>query len=267
METLLITGGAGRVGTALRPWLRREFRLRLFDVRAVEDVQAGEESLSGDLARAADARAAVDGVSAVLHLACVHGLELDFEASLDANYRAQIVLLDAVRDAGIPRFVYASSHHVLGMHRRRGFPGDSADVAPDGFYGLGKAFGELACAMYARKFGLETFVIRIGNADPTVRDDRTLRMWVSARDLARLVTIGLRDPRIGYDVVYGVSECPEPLFQNTRAEELGYRPLDRAVEHLDPEFVPYQAMPDARGRDWVGGAYAVAPLPGGEEPA
>lgn len=261
VETLLITGAAGRVGTALRPWLRREFRLRLFDLSPVDDLTDDEASVVGDLTRDDDVRAAVDGVSVVLHLACVHGPDLGFEASLDANYRAQIALLDAVRNAGVRRFVYASSHHVLGMHRRAEFPGEMAEFAPDAFYGLGKAFGELACALYARKFGLETFVIRIGNADPTVRDDRALRMWVSARDLARLITIGSKDPRIVYDVVYGVSECPEPLFTNARAAELGYRPIDRAIDYLDPAFVSYEAMPDALGREWVGGAYAVASLP------
>lgn len=262
MKRILITGAAGRVGGALRPYLREHYRLRLFD-RVVPAVPAsdGEELMLGDLVEYGDVRDALDGVDAVVHLACVHGLDLDFEMSLDANYRALLFLLEESARRGIDRFVYASSHHVMGAHRRESFAGETEPLAPDAFYGLSKAFGELACAMYAHRYGLRTLVIRIGNADLTVTDDRTLRMWVSSRDLASLVRIGLENDTIEYDIVYGTSLCPDPLFDNARAFELGYKPQDRTEEHLDPDFTVYEAMPPRLGRDWVGGAYAVAPLP------
>lgn len=261
MDEILITGAAGRVGTAVRPFLRDRYRLRLFDRVPVTDPRAGEEVVTGDLARHEDVRPAVRGVVGVLHLACVHGLGIGFEATLDANYRAVIALLDETRRAGIDRFVYASSHHVLGLHRRNGFTGDGAEWAPDAFYGLGKAFGEAACSMYAHRYGIRTLVVRIGNADPTVPDDRALRMWASGRDLAALFGIGFTHPAIGFDVVYGVSSCPQPLFRNARAAELGYVPRDRAEDHLDPDFLSYDDMPASSGRDYVGGAYAVSRLP------
>ncbi|MBW6455036.1 MAG: NAD-dependent epimerase/dehydratase family protein, partial [Trueperaceae bacterium] len=156
---------------------------------------------------------------------------------------------------------YASSHHVYGLHRRAGFDHASQPLAPDAFYGLGKAFGELACSLYAHRYGLRTLVVRIGNADPTVADDRALSLWVSARDLAALFTIGLTHPDVRFDVVYGVSRCPNPVFHDEVAVRLGYRPVDRAEDHLAPGFVPYEAMPERLGRDFVGGAYAVVALP------
>lgn len=259
---VLITGASGRVGSGIRPYLREEFDLRLFDlVPPAAAVTDGEELVLGDLASTADVRAAMRGVDAVLHLACVHGLKLTFEDSLDANYRVVLLLLQEALSAGAQRFVYASSHHVLGAYRQAGFDAAGQDVAPDAFYGLGKAFGEAACAMYARRFGLPTFVVRIGNADPSVGDGRSLRMWTSARDLAALFAIGLQLPGLGHEVVYGVSECPNPMFDNARAFALGYRPQDRAEENLAPGFRPYGAMPPELGEEWVGGAYAVAPLP------
>lgn len=265
VRTVLLTGAAGRVATAVRPFLRRGFALRLHDRVPTPDPQPGETVVVGDLADRAHVREAVRGVDAVVHLACVHGLDLAFEPGLDANYRAVVHLLDEARRAGVARFVYASSHHVHGAHRRAGFAGDDAPFAPDAYYGLGKAFGELACALHAARFGLRTLVVRIGNADPRVADDRSLRLWTSGRDLAALFAIGLEHPDVRHDVVYGVSECPDPLYANARAFELGYRPQDRALDHLADGFLPYAAMPERLGRDHVGGAYTVAPLPTGEE--
>lgn len=259
---VLITGASGRVGTAVRPHLRKEFRLRLFDVREpAEPPRQGETFVRGDLTSPADVAAALDGIDAVLHLACVHGLDLTFEDSLDVNYRAILLLLQESLKAGVERFIYASSHHVLGALKRSDLPGSRIDPAPDAFYGLGKSFGEAACSLYSARFGLPVFIVRIGNADPTVSDDRVLRLWTSSRDLASLFRLGLKLPGLTQETVYGVSDCPEPLFDNSRAYELGYRPLDRAHDNLSPDFLGYGEMPAELGRDWVGGAYAAAPLP------
>ena len=256
-----MTGASDRVGTALREHLLSDFDLRLFDRVMTPDPQPGESVVVGDLADYRDVVAAVDGVDAVLHLACVHGLDLRFDDSLDANFRGTVNLLDAVREQGVERLVYASSHHVLGLHALDGFEGDRASLAPDAFYGLGKSFGELACRLYAERYDVKTLMIRIGNADPKVSDARSLRLWTSAADLARLVRIGLEHPDVGCDVVYGVSNCPEPLFANERALELGYRPQDRAEDNLAEGYLDYEKMPPRLGREFVGGAYAVVDLP------
>jgi uronate dehydrogenase len=258
---VLVTGAAGRIGTAIRPFLRERFRLRLHDRLPIEEPVGDEEATVGDLAQRADVRAAVAGVDAVLHLACVHGLDLAFDASIDANVRATVHVFDEARLAGVERIVYASSHHVHGAHPASGFGGDAAPYAPDAYYGLGKAFGELVAAMYAERYGLRVLVARIGNADPEVSDGRSLRLWTSARDLAELLALGLVHPEVRHEIVYGVSRCPDPLYPNERAHALGYRPRDRAEEHLAPGFLPFDAMPPRLGRDFVGGAYMVAELP------
>ena len=232
--------------------------------------RAGEEVVVGDLADYATVRRAVEGVDAVLHLACVHGLELRFADSVPTNFTGTMNLLEAMRDAGTRRHVYASSHHVLGAHvsgsTTEPLADDELGVAPDAIYGLGKAFGELASRMYAERYAIRTMVIRIGNADPLVGDGRSLRMWTSARDLSQLIGIGLNDERVRFEVVYGVSRSPQPLFANTRAAELGYRPVDEAGDNLAPGFVPYDDMPERLGRDYIGGAYAANDLPAPLEP-
>jgi uronate dehydrogenase len=171
-------------------------------------------------------------------------------------------LLEATRDAGVKRFIYASSHHVMGLHRSEGFDALSAPLAPDAYYGLGKAFGELACSLFAHRYGIHTLVLRIGNADPSVADERALRIWTSAADLAQLVSLGLSAGDLGlFEIAYGGSICPDPIFpRDPVATRLGYTPRDRALDHLAPGYLERSRMPPSLGPDFVGGAYAAVPL-------
>lgn len=260
MKTILVTGAAGGVATRVRPWLREHYNLRLLDLREAGGLAANETAIAGDMTDRDVVQQSTQGVDGILHLACTYSLDIDFEATLDANYRAQLYLLDACREFGIGRFVFASSHHVLGQHRVEGFAGDDAPVAPDGFYALSKVFGEAACALYAHRHGLKALSIRIGNADEQVADERRQHIWVSGRDLAQLIRIGLEHEDITHDVVYGVSRCPAPFFHNGRAVALGYAPQDSAVDHLAPAFVAREAMPPSAGPGFVGGPYVPQPL-------
>jgi uronate dehydrogenase len=260
MKTLLITGSAGGVASRLRPLLRDEYALRLFDRVETRDLSDNETSIVGDLADPEAIQRACEGVDGIVHLACAYSLDIDFEDTLDANYRGLLYLLDACRRFEIPRFVFASSHHVVGHHRADGFVGDDAPIAPDGFYALSKAFGEAACALYAHRHGLRTLSIRIGSAADTAVDGRRVRLWIGDRDMAQLVRIGLEHPEVQSDIVYGVSRCPDAFFENRRARELGYQPEDDADDNRDSEFVAREAMTEQDGRDYVGGPYVPKPL-------
>ncbi|WAH56682.1 NAD(P)-dependent oxidoreductase [Pseudomonas silvicola] len=255
MKTLLITGGAGGVATRIRPLLRDRYRLRLLDQTAASNLQEGETRIVADLTDQAAVLQACEGVDAIVHLACAHSLDISFEATLDPNYRATLYLLDACQRCGIERFIFASSHHVVGQHATAGFAGDSAQIAPDGFYALSKAFGEAAVALYARKYNLRALNIRIGSAADTAVDDRRLRLWVSTRDLVQLIEIGLTHPDLRCETVYGVSACPQALFGNISAYALGYRPQDHADDHRAVDFRALAELPASEGPGHVGGPY------------
>ena len=62
---------------------------------------------------------------------------------------------------------------------------------PDARYGISKVFGEMLGSLYADKYGLEVFLIRIGYASSTPDDLHGLALWVSPRHLAQLVAIGI----------------------------------------------------------------------------
>ncbi len=259
-QRILLTGAAGRVGRLVRPLLQAKYALRVCDLLPLAAGADDEEVLQGDLAEPEFAARAVAGTAAVVHLAGLVAPDVSFADTLAPNYRAVLNLLEACRQGGVRRFVFASSHHIVGLHA----PGVlAADVplAPDGFYGLSKAFGEAACAMYARRFGVRTWIVRIGNADPEVVDGRRERLWVSARDLVQLIGIGIEHAGVQCEIVYGTSICPDPIFSNDEARRFGYCPQDKAVEHRAPNFRPLSAMGPADGAGYVGGGFAASDLP------
>lgn len=260
MKTILITGSAGKVASVIRPYLREHYKLRLLDRITTTELTENESMLIGDICDQNTIMQACDGVDGIIHLACSYGLDIDFESTVDANYRSILYLLDACKTLQIPRFVFASSHHVQGQHKSINFIGDDASAAPDGFYGLSKLFGEDACALYAYKYGVKTLSIRIGNADKTVANARCKKIWVSGRDLAQLMRIGLENDTITSDIVYGISNCPNQFFQNKHAFELGYQPQDNSQDNLDPNFVDFENMTASDGKDFVGGPYTPKDL-------
>jgi uronate dehydrogenase len=252
---LLLTGAAGSVGKLVAPLLQQDHELRLADIQPL----AG--GFQGDLADPDFARRAVRGVDAVVHLAGLVASQVTFEDTLNSNYRAVLALLEGCRHENVRRFIFASSHHVQGLHSSQRTCYEATSLAPDGFYALSKAFGEAACAMYAHRFHIGTLVIRIGNADAQVADGRRERLWISARDLVQLIEIGLRAQDLRYDIVYGVSRCANGIFPNDNAKRLGYQPQDWAHENRAPDFRPLSTLAVEDGPALVGGRFAADPLP------
>jgi len=74
MKRILITGAAGKIGSALREGLRGRYPLlRLTDIAPLDPAQAGEEIVSADLSDLAAVEAAMQGVDCVVHLGAVPG--------------------------------------------------------------------------------------------------------------------------------------------------------------------------------------------------
>lgn len=125
IEHVLVTGGAGYVGSALVPALLREgYRVTVLDLYLYgrdlfDDVRTPDlVEIEGDI-RDPDAVArAMQGVDAVIHLACISNdpsYDLDPALGRSINYDAFRPLVQAAKQAGVKRFVYASSSSVYGV--------------------------------------------------------------------------------------------------------------------------------------------------------
>lgn len=132
LQTVLVTGGAGYVGSVLIPLLLDAgYRVRILDLfiygeHVLEGIPEGRrrelEVLKGDLRDRALVARAVQGADAVIHLACISNdpsFELDPALGRSINYEAFMPLVDLSKDAGVRRFIYASSSSVYGVKEER----------------------------------------------------------------------------------------------------------------------------------------------------
>ncbi len=257
MKTILMTGAAGRIGTFLRPELAGKYQLRLSDIVPIRDLRPNETFMRADISKMADALRITKGVDAVVHFGGQSG-ENDWEHILSANIIGFYNTLEAARRNGIKRFLVATSNHAVGFYRCDEKIDHRVYPKPDSRYGVSKVFNEALASLYADRYGMEMFCMRIGNVNRAPIDRRRLAIWISARDMARLVTIGLELANLHFEIVYGISDNARAWYENSNAYRLGYRPQDRseayAEEVLKREPPPGNAPADI----YQGGGHCMA---------
>jgi uronate dehydrogenase len=247
MSTVLLTGAAGLIGTALRERLPAlGWTVRPFDREPVD----GEPAR--DVTSATDLDAAVPGVDAIVHLAGVP-TEVPWPVIRDTNVEGTFRVFEAARRHGIRRVVFASSNHAAGftpLPDGGTLPADTPP-RPDTRYGVSKAFGEALGRYYVDRYQLQVACLRIGTFAPTPPDRRSLATWLSPDDSARLVDSCLRTPDLDYALLWGLSANTRRTWSLAEAERLGYRPQDDAEAYADSLGEEPSHPSDA----FVGGGY------------
>ncbi|MFO8047777.1 MAG: NAD-dependent epimerase/dehydratase family protein [Desulfosudaceae bacterium] len=186
----LITGGCGFIGTNLIARLLGEGGqiIRVLDNLAVgtrDDLAAvGEVSedrpdagvktpadadgicrlIRGDVRDPETCRRAAADVDIIVHLAANTGVapSVDDPAmDMETNVRGTFNMLEAARQQGVKRFIFASSGAPVGECR----PPVHEELAPHPVspYGAGKLAGEGYCSAYFHTFGVNTVALRFGN--------------------------------------------------------------------------------------------------------
>jgi UDP-glucose 4-epimerase len=197
IRTVLITGGAGFIGSNLARWLTdRGDRVRILDDLSIGHVGylAGvpHELCVGTLADAGTVRDAVSGVDSVVHLAARAGIDDSVQdpiGTFEANVTWSLGVLEAARLARVRRFVFASSNAAAGDHEP---PSDELDLPrPVSPYGASKLAIEAYAGAYAATYGLTTVSLRFSNAygPNSIHKRSVVAAWLRAALAGEPVTI------------------------------------------------------------------------------
>jgi uronate dehydrogenase len=216
----------------------------------------------------ADALKITKRVDAIVHLGG-YSVEGPWEAILQANIIGCYNVFEAARKNGVKRIVFPTSNHATGFYRRDHTIDHRVYPKPDSRYGVSKVFGEALGSLYADKYGMEIFMMRIGNVNPKPIDKRRLSIWFSPRDLAQLVSIGIDHPGIKFEIVYGVSGNKRSWYDNSNAVRLGYRPQDDSEVYAQEVIAREPPVTDQIAETYQGGIFCTAeevPNPAGPKP-
>ncbi len=167
--TILVTGGAGFIGSGLVPMLLNAgYRVRVLDNLSSGSADAlaayDVELVTGDIRDAQTVDRAVRGVDGIVHLAA-HTNVIDSiqDPVMDyaVNVGGTLNLLMAAREHKVARFVFASSNAPIGENTP---PIDEEKPArPLSPYGASKLAGEGYCSAFHGSYGLGTVILRFAN--------------------------------------------------------------------------------------------------------
>lgn len=264
LKNILMTGAAGGVATFLRRELT-DYALRLSDLREVGDLADTETFTACDLTDLDAVTELAAGCDGIIHLGGMSD-EQSWDDILNANIIGCRNIYEAARIQGVKRVIFASSNHAVGFYRRDETIGVDVTTKPDTRYGVSKAFGEAMGSLYADKYGVESLAIRIGNVDQRPADVRRLAIWLSPRDLAQLVRIGLDHPDIHFEIVYGMSDNKRAWWDNANATRLGYQPQDRSEDWAEEILAGGEQDTDHDGAETYQGGTFVFLEGGGNRP-
>jgi UDP-glucose 4-epimerase len=163
-ELALVTGGAGFIGSHLvEALLGQGCRVRVLDNLAtghaanLAHLQGLFEWIQGDAADFATGRRAAEGAHYVLHQAAIPGVPRSVREPLESHASgptATLQILEAARQAGVRRFLFAASSSAYGDAPE--LPKYEAMLPqPLSPYAAGKLAGEHYVRVYARTMGLD----------------------------------------------------------------------------------------------------------------
>jgi UDP-glucose 4-epimerase len=174
MSKVLVTGGAGFIGSHLAEALLREGHR----VRVLDDFSTGKrenlifdkkypslEIIEGDIRYLAICQKAMKGIEYVFHQAALPSVQRSVEDPLGSNAvngGGTLNILFAAREEKARRVIYASSSSIYGdtpaLPKHEEMP--SNPLSP---YALQKYIGEQYCRLFYQLYGLETVSLRYFN--------------------------------------------------------------------------------------------------------
>ncbi len=257
MKKVLVTGGAGYIGSVLvRILLNKGYYVRAFDSLkfggdALYDIAQHPrfEFMKGDLRNPGDIDKALDGMDHVAHLAAIVGdpacSKFPDEAN-EVNWDASVSLFEKAEQAGIKRFVFASTCSNYGkMSDPDSFVDEDSELRPVSLYAELKVKFENYILKQKRKSKMCATALRFSTVygfSPRIRFDLTVneftrnvcltgeqeiwgpqfnRPYCHVDDLARAVMLVLQSPKKKVRAnVFNVGDTKENYSKRMLMEEI-----------------------------------------------
>lgn len=275
--TILVTGGAGFIGSHLCESLlgdgHQVLALDNFDPFYATDIkrgnlvflkkQPGFEFIEGDIRnpQLLNTIFSNNKVDAVIHLAAKAGVRPSISNPAeyyDVNVNGTLQLLEAMVEAQVPRFLFASSSSVYGNQEKTPFSEADEVSQPISPYAATKRAGELLAYTYHHLYGIDTACLRLftvygprqrpdlaihkfahlalaNKPIPLYGDGSTRRDYTFVSDTVRGFQQVLALPKVGYDIFNLGGGTPVTLLEMVKA-------LEQALgRRLDIQFLEKQA--------------------------
>jgi len=229
MKKILITGGAGKIGTHFVRKHATEYDITVVDIqtshiRFPENVRV----IEADLSTYKTCKEVAEGMDIVIHLA---GLidETENDDALDINSLLIKNVFKATAENKCDRLIFASSAQTiehypndLQIHKNR-------PVRPHNLYGVAKCLGEALASYYADQHGISAICLRIGAyefaEEHTAMNTRDLSAYLHPDDCNQLLVGCIETKGLHYEILNAISNNRyKRLDISETMEKVGYRP-------------------------------------------
>ena len=172
MTVALVTGGAGFIGSHLVDALLAED----ISVRIVDNYSTGRpenlahvsdkvEIIEANISKSGSWQKSIQGADWVFHLGALADIVPSIQRPEDyflANVNGTFNVLEAARNAGVKRFIYAASSSCYGIPES--YPtAETAEISPQYPYALTKRLGEELVMHWAQLYNLPAIALRLFN--------------------------------------------------------------------------------------------------------
>ena len=257
---IVLTGASGRLGSYLRePLSKITKKLVSTDKEDIGKTLHNEVFKKLNIKNFKDVNKILKKTDLIIHFGG-YSNEGPFKEILDSNILGTYNIWKSAKKNKIKRIIFASSIHSVGMYRANETINHKVMHKPDTFYGLSKCFGENLAQMYWDKCGIECLTIRILSC-AKVTSKRSLSTWLSYDDLIRIVIQSTKIKKLGFEIIYGVSNNKRLNVDNTNAtRKLKINIKDNAEKFLNKLEQKLDIKKDKPGDQYLGGPFSIAKL-------